>query len=166
MFAKILNHPRITVRLGVDYFDIRDSIDAAHTVYTGPIDAFFDYCFGPLPYRSIRFEHLHIADMSCYQPVGTINYPNDELYTRVTEFKHITGQVHSGTSIVREYPQDGGDPYYPIPRAENEERFKKYEELTKLNSNVTFVGRLAQYRYYNMDQVVAAALKKAEYITA
>ncbi|HEV2539608.1 MAG TPA: UDP-galactopyranose mutase [Frateuria sp.] len=162
MFEAMLDHPNITVELGVDFEDLRDNMRAAHVVYTGPIDAYFRYCFGPLPYRSLRFEHEHLAGLTQYQETGTINYPNDHAYTRITEFKHLTGQTHSGTSIVREYPQAEGEPYYPIPRAENEALFKRYEELAKAERNVTFVGRLAQYRYYNMDQVVGAALAAAK----
>jgi len=135
-------------------------------VFTGPIDAYYQYCFGKLPYRSLRFEHQHLPDLERFQEVGTINYPNDHDYTRITEFKHLTGQRHPGTSIVREYPQAEGDPYYPIPRAENEVLFKRYEELAAREKNVTFVGRLAQYRYYNMDQVVGAAIKAAEGLRA
>jgi UDP-galactopyranose mutase len=133
-----------------------------HVVYTGPIDAYFDYCFGPLPYRSLRFEHEHLADVEQFQEVGTVNYPNDHAFTRITEFKHLTGQQHPGTSIVREYPQSEGEPYYPIPRDENEALYQRYAALAEKEPNVTFVGRLAQYRYYNMDQVVGAALKTAE----
>jgi UDP-galactopyranose mutase len=162
MFEAMLDHPRITVELGVDFEDLRDNLRAAHVVYTGPIDAYFRYCFGPLPYRSLRFEHEHLAGVAQYQETGTVNYPNDHAYTRITEFKHLTGQTHSGTSIVREYPQAEGEPYYPIPRAENEALFKRYEDLAKVERNVTFVGRLAQYRYYNMDQVVGAALAAAK----
>ncbi|HEV2620739.1 MAG TPA: UDP-galactopyranose mutase [Frateuria sp.] len=162
MFEAMLDHPNITVALGVDFEDLRDNMQAAHVVYTGPIDAYFRYCFGPLPYRSLRFEHEHLAGVTQYQETGTVNYPNDHAYTRITEFKHLTGQTHSGTSIVREYPQAEGEPYYPIPRAENEALFKRYEELAKAERNVTFVGRLAQYRYYNMDQVVGAALAAAK----
>ena len=94
--------------------------------------------------------------------MGTVNYPNDYEYTRITEFKHLTGQVHSGTSIVTEYPCTEGDPYYPIPRPANEAIFKRYETLAQQHTDVTFVGRLAQYRYYNMDQCVGAALKAAD----
>ena len=162
MFENMLDHPNITVELGVDFDDIRDKVQASHIVYTGPIDAYFRHCFGHLPYRSLRFEHEHLPDMAQYQEVGTVNYPNDHAYTRITEFKHLTGQQHAGTSIVREYPQADGDPYYPIPRAENEALFKRYEELARQEPNVTFVGRLAQYRYYNMDQVVGAALAAAK----
>ena len=99
--------------------------------------------------------------MKQYQPVGTVNYPNDHAYTRITEFKHLTGQEHPDTAIVREYPQASGDPYYPIPRPENDALYKKYRELTEKEKGVSFVGRLAQYRYYNMDQVVGAALSTA-----
>jgi len=161
MFEAILDHPRITVQLGVDFNDMRDQIERDHTVYTGPIDAYFGYRFGRLPYRSLRFEHEHLPDVERFQETGTVNYPNDHAYTRITEFKHLTGQVHPGTSIVREYPQAEGEPYYPVPRDENEALFKRYEELAKAERDVTFVGRLAQYRYYNMDQVVGAALAAA-----
>jgi UDP-galactopyranose mutase len=158
MFNRMLDHPNITVQLGTDYFALRNNIKAKHTVYTGPIDAFFDYRFGKLPYRSLSFEHQHFSDQYQIQPVGTVNFPNEHAYTRITEFKHLTGQKHLGTSIVREYPQAEGDPYYPIPRPENEEIFKKYLSLAGEIKKVSFVGRLAQYRYYNMDQVVASAL--------
>lgn len=160
MFENLLQHPNITIETGVDFFDL-DKSAYQHTVYTGPIDAYYDYCYGRLPYRSLRFEHEHIATTSQFQQVGTVNYPNDHAYTRITEFKHLTGQQHSGTSIMREYPQAEGEPYYPIPRDENELLFKKYHALTKQEENVSFVGRLAEYRYYNMDQVVGAALNAA-----
>lgn len=158
MFERMLDHSNITIRLECDFFDVRKKEEYGHVIYTGPIDAYFNYAYGKLPYRSLRFEHEHLAGAQQYQPVGTVNYPNDHAYTRITEFRHLTGQVHSGTSIVREYPQAEGDPYYPIPRPENEALFKQYEALAKRASGVTFVGRLAQYRYYNMDQVVGAAL--------
>ncbi|EAR20760.1 UDP-galactopyranose mutase [Nitrococcus mobilis] len=162
MFEAILDHPNITVELGVDFSALRDRIKARHIVYTGPIDAYFDYRYGRLPYRSLRFEHEHLPDVAQFQETGTVNYPNEHDYTRITEFKHLTGQHHSGTSIVREYPQAEGDPYYPVPRAENEALFKRYQALAEQESEVTFVGRLAQYRYYNMDQVVGAALASAK----
>jgi len=166
MIANMLDHPNIEVQLETDFFDIRDSLRYDHLIYTGPIDQFFDYRFGPLPYRSLRFEHVHIPDCERFQPAAQINYPNDFDYTRVTEFKQITGQTHSGTSIVREYPQATGEPYYPIPRRENEELCQLYRaEAAKLD-NVSFVGRLAQYRYYNMDQAVAAALKLSDQLIA
>ena len=164
LFQRLLDHTNIRVDVGVDFFSLRDKIEAKHVVYTGPIDAYFDYCYGKLPYRSLKFEHEYIDDTKQYQSVGTVNYPNDYDFTRITEFKHLTGQQHQGTSIVREYPQSEGEPYYPIPRPENEALFKRYEALANKENNVTFVGRLAQYRYYNMDQCVGAALKAAENI--
>ncbi len=163
MFENLLQHPNITVETGVDFFEL-DTSAYHHIVYTGPIDAYYDYCYGRLPYRSLRFEHEHIATTPQFQKVGTVNYPNDHAYTRITEFKHLTGQQHSGTSIMREYPQAEGEPYYPIPRDENELLFKKYHALTRQEENVSFVGRLAEYRYYNMDQVVGAALNAASKI--
>ena len=159
LFERMLDHPNISVQLNTDYAQIKAQLRPRHTVYTGPIDAYFDYCFGKLPYRSLRFEHQHLSDTEWFQPVGTVNYPNNHAYTRITEFKHATGQTLTGTSIVREYPQAEGDPYYPIPRPENEACYLRYKALAEAESDVTFVGRLAQYRYYNMDQVVAAALK-------
>jgi UDP-galactopyranose mutase len=164
LFERMLSHNSIHVELGVDFFGNQLSLDPCHVVYTGPIDAYYRHCFGRLPYRSIRFEHEHFRGTQQYQQVGTVNFPCDYDYTRITEFKHLTGQVCGGTSIVREFPQDEGDPYYPIPRAENESLFKKYEARARAETNVTFVGRLAQYRYYNMDQCVGAALKTSQYI--
>jgi UDP-galactopyranose mutase len=158
MFANMLDHPNIRVELDLDFETGRRGIKADHIIFTGPIDAYFGYCHGKLPYRSLRFEHEHLHDVHQYQEVGTVNFPNDYTYTRITEFKHLTGQSHAGTSIVREYPSADGEPYYPIPSEENERLFKKYELLAGKESGVTFVGRLAQYRYYNMDQVVGAAL--------
>lgn len=164
MFERMLDHSKIRVELGVDFFAIQHKVRASHIVFTGPLDAYFGYCYGQLPYRSIRFEHEHLPNTDRYQAVGTVNFPNDYDYTRITEFKHLTGQRHAGTSIVREYPQPEGDPYYPIPRLENEFLLKKYQALAAKESNVTFVGRLGQYRYYNMDQCVGAALKAADQI--
>jgi UDP-galactopyranose mutase len=164
MFERMLDHPNIEICLGVDFSDIRKDVTGLSVVYTGPIDEYFDYAHGKLPYRALHFEHLHFPDRTQYQPVGTVNYPNQYCFTRITEFKHLTGQRHSGTSIVREYPQATGHPYYPVPRPENEALFKKYQKLAEGLRNVIFVGRLAQYRYYNMDQAVAAALKVAKQI--
>ncbi|WP_248928729.1 UDP-galactopyranose mutase [Paenibacillus hamazuiensis] len=162
MFEKMLEHLNIEVILNVDYFEIKNKFNVNHTIYTGPIDVFYNYCYGKLPYRSLNFVHEHFENIIQYQPVGTVNFPNDYDYTRITEFKHLTGQSHSGTSIVKEYPQSEGEPYYPIPRPENDALYKKYRELADAEKNVTFVGRLAQYRYYNMDQVVGAALTAAD----
>ncbi|MBI5270256.1 MAG: UDP-galactopyranose mutase [Burkholderiales bacterium] len=162
MFERMLDHPRICLRLGTDFEQVRHSLPRLFTVYTGPIDAYFGHCHGALPYRSLRFEHEHLPHTPRLQAVGTVNYPNDHAYTRITEFKHLTGQVHPGTSIVREYPCAEGEPYYPIPRPDNEALFKRYEALAEAEPDVHFLGRLAQYRYYNMDQVVASALALAQ----
>jgi UDP-galactopyranose mutase len=126
-------------------------------IYTGPVDQFFDYRYGKLPYRSLDFKHETI-NTPVHQPVAVVNYPNEHLYTRVTEFKYLTGQEHPKTSVVYEYPRAEGDPYYPVPRPENTELYKKYKALADEMSGVHFVGRLATYKYYNMDQVVAQAL--------
>lgn len=162
MFERMLDHPNIEVRVDTDLASVRDAETFGHMIYTGPIDAFYEHRFGRLPYRSLEFQHEHIADVDSFQPTGTVNYPVSEEFTRITEFKYLTGETASGTSIVREYPRAEGDPYYPVPRPENEALFKKYEALADAEPDVTFVGRLAQYRYYNMDQVVAAALKAAD----
>jgi UDP-galactopyranose mutase len=157
MFERILNHSNIQLQLNTDYKAANTNILYDRLIYTGPIDEYFNYSIGKLPYRSLRFEHEHL-DTKNFQSVGTVNFPNDYQYTRITEFKHLTGISGNGTSIVREYPTDTGDPYYPIPRQENEELFKKYQAMAEQESTVHFVGRLAQYRYFNMDQVVGAAL--------
>ena len=158
MFNRMLDHPNIDVLLSTDYKDIVDEVDAGHLVFTGPIDEYFGFRFGKLPYRSLRFEHK-VLDQGQYQPVATVNYPDPQVpYTRITEYKHLTGQSHAKTSITYEYPSAEGDPYYPIPREENQALFKKYEALADSTPGVTFVGRLATYRYYNMDQVVGQAL--------
>ena len=162
LFERMLDHPNITVELGVDFADVRERGGWGHVIYTGPIDAYFGHCHGRLPYRSLSFENEHLAGTAQYQAVGTVNYPNDHAYTRITEFKHLTGQQHAGTSIVREYPQAEGDPYYPIPSDVSEALFQRYQALADTEQGVTFVGRLAEYRYYNMDQVVAAALAAAQ----
>ncbi|AAF12425.1 UDP-galactopyranose mutase [Deinococcus radiodurans R1 = ATCC 13939 = DSM 20539] len=157
MFQNMLSSPNIKVMLNTDYREIADFIPFQHMIYTGPVDAFFDFCYGKLPYRSLEFRH-ETHDTEQLLPTGTVNYPNDYAYTRVSEFKHITGQRHHQTSVVYEYPRAEGDPYYPVPRPENAELYKKYEALADAAQDVTFVGRLATYRYYNMDQVVAQAL--------
>ena len=157
MFERMLDHPNISVRLGVDYREL-DGISFDHLVFTGPIDEYFGHIYGKLPYRSLEFRHETI-DQEWLQPVATVNYPAEEVpYTRITEYKHLTGQQAPRTSITYEYPRAEGDPYYPVPRPENQALFKRYEALALATPGVTFVGRLATYRYYNMDQVVGQAL--------
>jgi len=157
MFERILDHKNITVRVGVNYGDVAKTYTGSKKVFTGPVDEYFDYRYGPLPYRSLSFQH-ETHDCAQYQPAAVINHPNDHAYTRVTEFKYLTGQTASKTSVVFEYPMAEGDPYYPIPRPENAAIYAKYKELADKATDVHFVGRLATYRYYNMDQVVAQAL--------
>ncbi|WP_185974566.1 UDP-galactopyranose mutase [Deinococcus detaillensis] len=157
MFERMLAHPNIKVMTNTDYREIADFVPFDQMIYTGPVDAYFDYRFGKLPYRSLEFVH-ETHPQAQMLPVGTVNYPNDYAYTRVSEFKHITGQTHAQTSVVYELPRAEGDPYYPVPRPENALLYKKYEALAQATPNVMFVGRLATYKYYNMDQVVAQAL--------
>jgi UDP-galactopyranose mutase len=157
MFENMLSHPNISILLNTDYKDIVDKIPFREMIYTGPIDYYFDYCFGKLPYRSIEFK-FDTIEAEVFQPTGTVNYPNEHTYTRVTEFKYLTGQKHPKTSIVYEYPKAEGDPYYPVPRPENAELYKKYQRLTMGLTNIHFTGRLATYKYYNMDQVVGQSL--------
>ena len=157
MFQNMLSHPNIKIMLNTDYKEILDSIRYKALIFTGPIDSYFDYCYGKLPYRSIDFQ-FETKDAEWYQNTGTVNYPNEQLYTRITEFKYLTGQKHPKTSVVYEYPKADGDPYYPIPRPENAELYKKYQLLAATTPNVYFTGRLGTYKYYNMDQVVAQSL--------
>ena len=157
MFEKMLSHPNIKIMINTDYREIEQVIPYREMIYTGPVDEFFDYRYGSLPYRSLEFKH-ETHNMPVHQPVAVVNYPNEHLYTRVTEFKYLTGQSHTKTSIVYEYPRAEGDPYYPVPRPENAELYKKYKALADATKGVHFVGRLATYKYYNMDQVVAQAL--------
>jgi len=158
MFERMLDHENIRVETGVDYRDIVDEVAFDRLIYTGPIDEFFGHCYGPLPYRSLRFQH-ETLDQAWFQSVATVNSPAEATpYTRVTEYKHLTGQTHPKTSVTFEYPTAEGDPYYPIPRAENQALFKRYEALAQGRPDVVFAGRLATYRYYNMDQVVGQAL--------
>jgi len=163
MFETMLDHPNIKIMLNTDYQEARDFIPYREMIYTGPVDEFFGYRFGKLPYRSLEFRH-ETHDTPVYQQAPVINYPNDHQYTRVTEFKYLTGQDHPKTSIVYEYPRAEGDPYYPVPRPENAVLYQKYKTLADATPGVRFVGRLATYKYYNMDQVVAQALAVFERI--
>lgn len=157
MFERMLNHPNIQVMLNADYRQVREEIAYRELIFTGPIDEFFDYCYGKLPYRSLNFDHQTI-DLPAFQPAAVINYPNEHAYTRVTEFKYLTGQEHRKTSIVYEYPCAEGDPYYPIPQPQNAELYRRYKLLADETPGVHFAGRLGTYKYYNMDQVTAQAI--------
>jgi len=157
MFENMLDHPNIKILLNCDYREVEKEIPHREVIYTGPVDAFFGYCYGKLPYRSLEFKH-ETHNMRTFQSAPVVNYPNEHLYTRVTEFKYLTGQEHSKTSIVYEFPKSEGDAYYPVPRKENAEIYAKYKALADRTPEVHFVGRLATYKYYNMDQIVAQAL--------
>jgi len=157
MFEKMLAHPNISVMLNTDYREIKDVIPHRELIYTGPIDEFFDFRYGKLPYRSLEFDFV-THPVEVFQPSAIVNYPNDYEYTRVTEFKYLTGQQHHRTTVAYEYPRAEGDPFYPVPRPENHALYKQYKELADLTEGVRFVGRLATYKYYNMDQVVGQAL--------
>ena len=157
LFERMLDHKNITVQTSVNYAEVVKTYPVAKKIFTGPVDEYFDYKFGRLPYRSLEFKHQNF-DRAIYQSAAVVNYPNDHAYTRVTEFKYLTGQVAPNTSVVFEYPRAEGDPYYPIPRPENAAIYAKYKALADRTEDVHFVGRLATYRYYNMDQVVAQSL--------
>jgi UDP-galactopyranose mutase len=164
MFERMLDHPKIRVLLQTDYREIAPHLQYGHLIYTGPIDEYFDHCFGPLPYRSLRFE-AETLDQEFFQPAVQVNFPNDHDFTRIVEIKHATGQRLPVTTIVREYPADygpGKEPYYPIPAPDSKELYSKYAARAQQEKQVSFVGRLATYRYYNMDQVVGMALGEFE----
>lgn len=170
MFRKILQHPNIRVLLNTNYKDVIRDLNFNKLIYTGPIDTYFDYIYGELPYRSLKFDLKH-KNQTNYQKVGTVNFPNKHNYTRITEYKHLTGQRIEGTTIAVEYPQpyqQGKNiPYYPIPREENRLLYNKYlSAAEKLNGSVLFAGRLADYKYYNMDQAVGRALSLFEKFAA
>jgi UDP-galactopyranose mutase len=164
MFERMLGDPKIEVRLNTDFRNAREQARYNHLIFTGPIDEYYDHCFGELPYRSVRFEPETLS-REYFQPAMQVNYPNDHDFTRIVEIKHATGQKLPVTTIVREYPQDygpGREPYYPIPAADTKALYQKYADRSASEKNVTFVGRLAAYRYYNMDQVVGRALGEFE----
>jgi UDP-galactopyranose mutase len=158
MFGRMLDHPNITLRTGVEFADARQRSPFRRLIWTGPVDEYFGFRFGKLPYRSLRFRHATL-DREWALPTGTVNHPAEATpFTRVSEYKWMTGQSHPKTSVTYEYPSAEGDPYYPIPRPENAALYKRYEALADAEPDTWFVGRLATYRYYNMDQVVAQAL--------
>jgi UDP-galactopyranose mutase len=157
MFERMLTHPNIKILLNADYREIKNAIPHREVIFTGPVDEYFDYRLGRLPYRSLSFQ-FETRPVAVVQPAAVINYPNDHAYTRVTEFKHLTGQEHPKTTLVYEYASGEGDPYYPIPRPENAALYKRYQDLASVTPRVHFLGRLGTYKYYNMDQVVAQAL--------
>jgi UDP-galactopyranose mutase len=183
MFSKMLEAcgSKVKLMLNTDYREIIPSVNYKHMVYTGAIDEFFNECHGPLPYRSLRFERESFnaeqlierekisGKTGFWQPAMQVNYPNEEEYTRIVEVKHATGQTCTNTTIVKEYPDDygpGKEPYYPIPSPDAAAIYQKYKKLADETPNTSFIGRLATYRYYNMDQVVGMALTEVDKIAA
>ena len=165
LFERILDHPNIEVALQTDLADVRDEVDFGHLVYTGPIDAYFGHRFGALPYRSIVFEHRTVPTPGggLHLPAASVNQPSEDVpYTRTTEYRHLTGQAHHCSTLAIDYPCAEGDPYYPVPRPENQALYQRYKALATALPGVTFVGRLARYQYLNMDQVVGQALSVFE----
>ncbi len=158
MFENMLDHSNIKIMLNTEYQEIAREIPFRELIFTGPIDEFFDFRFGKLPYRSLQFKHETKETRVLPECAAVVNYPNGQAYTRITEFKYLTGQKHPKTSIVFEYPCAEGDPYYPIPRKQNAQLYSNYKQLADATPGVHFVGRLATYKYYNMDQVVGQAL--------
>lgn len=157
MFKKMIGHPKIHLMLRTDYRDIRHVVPFKRLIYTGPVDAYFDHKFGKLPYRSLVFT-FETYDQEYYQDTAIVNYPNDYDFTRITEFKRMTGQIHSKTTVAFEYPAAEGEPFYPIPKLDYIKLYNQYRAEANRLSDVWFTGRLGTYRYYNMDQVVAQAL--------
>ena len=164
MFERMLDHPNIRIVLNTDYRELAGEIHFREVIYSGPVDSFFDYRYGKLPYRSLEFV-FETHDREVFQPGAVVNYPNEHPYTRITEFKYLTGQIHPKTSVVYEIPRADGDPYYPVPRPQNAEIYRRYKALADATTNVHFVGRLATYKYYNMDQVVGQALALVDRLT-
>jgi UDP-galactopyranose mutase len=165
MFERMLSHPNIKILLNADYREIKAMIPHREVIFTGPVDEYFGYRLGRLPYRSLNFK-FETRNVAVAQAGPVINYPNEQAYTRVTEFKYLTGQEHPKTTLVYEYACAEGDPYYPIPRPENAALYKRYQELAAATPGVHFLGRLGTYKYYNMDQVVAQALTLYSKLTA
>lgn len=155
LFENLLKNIRIS--LNTDFKKISDIISYKNLIYTGPVDEFFDYKYGKLPYRSIKFKFEHY-NRYYYQDWPQINYPNDYKFTRIVEIKHVTKQKISSTTITKEFPCWGKEPFYPVLTKENEKIYKKYVKETRKLNNVYFIGRLAQYKYFNMDQVIKESL--------
>ena len=156
MVQNMINSDKIHILLNTDFFDVKDELQYEHLIYTGPLDRLYNYEFGKLPYRSLNFV-FETLETEFYQEVGTVNYPNDYKFTRITEFKHLTGQKSNKTTIMKEFPASNGDPYYPILNEENKKLAHKY--IQKANKEgVILAGRLATYSYLNMDLVVKQAL--------
>ena len=164
LFERLLEHPRIELRLGAEWRAVRSTVRPRHLVWTGALDEYFGFRHGPLPYRSLRFERETIPQ-EWFQAAPQVNYPGDEPWTRIVEPKHVTGPKPAGvTTVVREFPRERGpddEPYYPLPTAGARALAARYAEDAATEHGVTFAGRLGTYRYLNMDQVTAEALALA-----
>ena len=160
VFKKMLNHPNITLRLNTEFKSLQE-VEYDYLIYTGAIDEYFNYEFGALPYRSLRFQFENVAQTE-FQPVSQVNYPNEHDFTRITEFKHFLNQKREATTIAYEYPEQfeegKNERFYPIPQKPNQELYEKYKEKANTLPNVFFAGRLAEYKYYNMNEIIAVAL--------
>jgi UDP-galactopyranose mutase len=172
---------KLRILLKTDYREVLPHLEYQHMIYTGPVDEYFDNCFGQLPYRSLRFENESFTPEQLlereaisgkrgfWQPAMQVNYPNEEEFTRIVEVKHATGQLCENTTIVREYPDDfgpGKEAYYPIPAQDTAALYQQYKQKADAETEVSFIGRLATYRYYNMDQVVGMALSEVAKLKA
>lgn len=162
LFERMLDNKKIKLILGVDYKDVIKNVNYKYMIYTGPIDYFFDYKFGKLSYRSIEFKFKNV-ELESYQPASVVNYVDDDVpFTRVTEYKKITNQKSNSTTVSFEYPSMNGDPYYPILTEDNLANLKLYLQEANNIKNLILCGRLAEFKYYDMHQVVARALKVFE----
>eukprot|EP00536_Pseudo-nitzschia_multiseries_P010866 jgi/Psemu1/297693/fgenesh1_pm.348_\ len=164
IFENLLCHPNIDVRLNTDYFQLRDKLRCKHTYFTGPIDAYFAHMgYEKLEYRSLDFERKVVrntGDRGTFQPKFVVNHPSsDTNFTRIVEYKHLLNQTSEHTVLFIERSKDGGEPYYPVPNEKNKALYRRYQELAAKEPNVTFVGRLANYKYFNMDQAIINALE-------
>jgi UDP-galactopyranose mutase len=155
----MIDHPLIGLKLDTNYFDLKEEVKPRiATIYTGPIDRYFQYMEGKLEWRSLEFQ-FELKEQEWVQPNVQINYPNDHEYTRTVEIKHVTSQKHEQSIISKEYPRSKGEPYYPVPNEINRNRYQKYKLLAEKETDVYFVGRLAEYTYINTDEAVQRALK-------
>lgn len=162
MMQQMLNHPNIHILLGCDYFEKSKELESDFVIYTGELDRYFNFKYGELEYRSVRIE-LKTFDKEQFQPAPVVNYPNDYEWTRITEFKQLTDEKSDKTTICYEYPLTKGHSFYIVPTKENLEKREKYmNEVEKLESSgkYLFIGRLAEYKYYNMDNVISATMDK------
>jgi UDP-galactopyranose mutase len=163
LFERLLSNENITVVLNTDYKKIVDNVTFDRLIYTGPIDYFFDYQYGKLPYRSLNFQS-ETLNKEYFQEVAVVNYPNDYEFTRITEFKHMTLQKHTKTTIMKEYSAEQGEPYYPMPMEKALNIYNKNKKEAQKLKSTYFIGRLAEYKYYNMDQVIKRAFDTFESI--